>query len=547
MSHELTQLLKERIVAGLKRRSITTCSQWAEMYRIMGKPFPGLWTFKYHPWTKDIHDDDSEILVCQKGAQLAMTETALNKVFFAIDVKGNSCLYVLPAATPDAGDFSSSRFDKALELSEHLSSLFSDVRNVGHKKAGDASLFLRGSRSRSQLKSLPVALAVVDELDEMVQENVSLIQERLSGQIEKQIMYVSTPTIDDFGINAKFKSSSQNHYYFRCPHCLKLIELSYPESLVITAEEVTDPRIKNSHIICKECKNPLEHQSKTDFLSEGEWVQTYTNREISGYYINQLYSSTVRPAEIASQLLKAQLDPTEEQEFYNSKLGIPHIVKGARINEVDIKQCIGEHLKVESSSGLITMGVDVGKWIHYEIDKWFLNDKVTQDISLKAFCRVITEGKVLHFEELDILIRQYGIIFTVIDANPEYRKALEFAQRFEGVVRLCYYSPGIAAKNIHLHDEELHTMSVNRTSWMDLALGRFKNKRISIPRDTSIEYRNHLKAPVRIYEKDSDGNPVGKYVSTTADHFAHARTYAEMALPLAVSLADCQDIKDGIY
>jgi hypothetical protein len=54
-----------------------------------------------------------------------------------------------------------------------------------------------------------------------------------------------------------------------------------------------------------------------------------------------------------------------------------------------------------------------------------------------------------------------------------------------------------------------------------------------------MEYQQHIKAPVRIYEKDRDGNPTGRYVTSTndADHFAHSRNYAEMALPLAASLA----------
>jgi len=123
----------------------------------MGQPFPGPWSFKYHPWAKGMHDCTAEIMVGQKGAQLCYTEVGLNKSYYNIDVLGNSVLYVLPASTPDAADFSTSRFDPALELSPHLASLFSDVKNIGHKRAGSANLFIRGSRSRNQLKSIPVA------------------------------------------------------------------------------------------------------------------------------------------------------------------------------------------------------------------------------------------------------------------------------------------------------------------------------------------------------------------------------------------------------
>jgi hypothetical protein len=51
---------------------------------------------------------------------------------------------------------------------------------------------------------------------------------------------------------------------------------------------------------------------------------------------------------------------------------------------------------------------------------------------------------------------------------------------------------------------------------------------------------------VRIYEKDVDGNPIGKYVKAGSDddHFAHARNYSEIALPLAASLGQIQSITE---
>ena len=148
-SHVMEDVLTRRIAAGLKRTSINSCSQWATTYRMMGKPFPGKWSFLHHPWSREMHDCDAEIMVGQKAAQMGFTETALNKTFYAIDVGGDSVAYILPASTPDASDFSKGRFDPALELSTHLRDLFSNVKNIHHKRAGSASLYVRGSRSRS--------------------------------------------------------------------------------------------------------------------------------------------------------------------------------------------------------------------------------------------------------------------------------------------------------------------------------------------------------------------------------------------------------------
>jgi len=534
--HKLTELLADRISTGLRRKTIDRCSVWAERYRVMGKPFPGQWTFDYHPWSRDIHDADADMVVGQKAAQMGFTECALNRTFYNIDVLGVSCLYVLPASTPDASDFSTSRFDPALESSPHLRNLFSDVKNIGHKRAGNANLYVRGSRSKSQLRSIAVSHICFDEVDVMVQENISLAMERMSGQIDKQAWLISTPTIDNFGINAYYQQSTQDHYMFKCPHCSKITELIFPECLVITAENFNDTKLKESYIICKECKDTLPHETKGEWLKTGRWVSSYTDRISRGFHINQLYSFTVAPWMIAQLYLKSLTNPTDEQEFYNSKLGVSHVVDGARVTDTDIDECIGMHRKSISpqATGFRTLGIDVGKWLHFEVDEWkFDSNTPSIDINLMAQCKVIQQGKVEHFEQLDEILIKYGIASCVIDANPEKRKALEFAQRFPGLVKMCYYGRGVKGKNITEHQEEDYSITVDRTSWLDLSLGRFHTRKILLPIDVDLEYKSNIKALVRIYERDGDGNQTGKYVcGSQKDHFAHARNYAEIALKL---------------
>ena len=543
----MRQLLAERICAGLKRKTITSCSRWTEAYRVMDQPYPGSWSFKHHPWAREMHDCEDEMMIGQKGAQLCFTEVALNKSFYNIDVHGNSVLYVLPTSSPDASNFSTSRFDPALELSPHLSTLFSDVKNIGHKRAGSANMFLRGSRSRNQLKSIPVSFAAIDEVDEMVQQNIPLIFERMSGQLQQQSFLLSTPTIEHFGINKYYQQSTQDHYFFPCPLCGKLTEFLFPDCLEITAEKWGDPRIQDSFLKCKECQGKLEHETKYEYLTKGQWVPGYTDRMMRGFHVNQMYSATVKPHQIAASYLKGKESPADEQEFWNSKMGMPHEPEGSRITDADIQSCMSSlgMVAVAKPHALVTMGVDVGKWLHYEITQYGLSG-LGSDISLSAEGRLLKAGKLQHFEELDALMLKYYINFCVIDANPERRKALEFAQRFFGLVRCCFYGRGVNGKEITLHAQEQHTMTVDRTTWLDLSLGRIRTQRMKLPIDTPIEYKEHLKALVRITTKDPDGNPVAKYIKTSEDHFAHARNYNEIALQLAGTFATSQNIS-GVY
>lgn len=517
---------------------------WAENIRVMGRPYTGPWSFKHHPWLKEMMDADETICVGQKAAQMGYTECVLNRSLYKMDIEGSNVLYVLPTKMPDATDFSSSRFDPALELSEHLSKMFSDVKNVGHKRAGSVSLFIRGSKSRAGLKSIPAGFIVFDELDEMDQDNIPLALERTSGQLVRQVWKISTPTIEDHGINVDYKTSTQEHFMFICPCCGKMTELIYPDCLIIEGDE--DESVKGS-LVCKECKGILNHEEKSNFLSKGQWVAGNEKRDVRGFYINQLYSPTVSPTDLAKTVLKARRNSADEQELYNSKLGLPHSVAGSRLTEDQIDSCRGDYIRGPKSFGGITvMGIDIGKWIHFEIGTYNFPERrgiATTDLNTRCQYKVVFADKCLNFEELDTFLDEYKIVMAVCDIQPERRKAYEFASRNYGRVRLCYYAEGMNGKLVK-EDEAEQIISVDRTSWMDAALNRFRVHTITLPQDISKEYKEQLSTPTRIYAKDIRGNPVARYVcGNSQDHFAHARTYNEIALAVAAGQALPRSIK----
>jgi hypothetical protein len=167
-------------------------------------------------------------------------------------------------------------------------------------------------------------------------------------------------------------------------------------------------------------------------------------------------------------------DKAAEQEFYNSKLGIPHVVDGARVTD--------KHISI--LPGRLRNGRRPSAW-----SRWVWTSEAGSttrstsgssragipgtDLNIMSQCQVLKYGKCRDFEELDELMREWGVNYCVIDAQPERRKALEFANRWYGIVRVCWYPNGISGKMLHLNDEEL-SVSVDRTSWLDLSLGRLR-------------------------------------------------------------------------
>jgi hypothetical protein len=538
---------------GLQNRTLNTCSRWAAKRRMMGEPFPGPYSWRFHPWVREIHDSRAQYNCAMKAAQLGVTEVLINRALFVLDRKHRDVLYVLPTATV-ASDFSKARFATALKLSPYLQSIFTDTNSVNLKQAGANTLYIRGSRSDSNLVSIPVSALFLDEVDRMDQSAVWLALERLSGQLHKEIWAISTPTIPNYGIHKLYLDSTQEHYCFPCPSCSRWTELIWPDCIEIIGDSISDPRCHESYLKCKECKAKLEHQAKPQYLSAAIWEPTNLNGnpEKRGFHVSQLYSYTVTPGELVEAYYRGFGDEAANKEFHNSKLGLPFIGDGAKVTDEMLNRCIRKH-SIEDprpqrgGRRTITMGVDQGKWSYVSVCEWFF-DHFDHDLNVAALGKLLWYGK-FHEDDwhiLDELMSEWQVLACVIDADPQINEARRFARRFPGYVYLCRYRRGQTAKEISISDEDSGApmATVDRTNWLTAALGRFKTDppRIFLPCDISQEYREHLKAMVRTYETEDDGNAVATFVSTGPDHYAHSFTYAEIALPLAASITTGEDI-----
>lgn len=544
MSDALVHEFVNSLVSGLKGRTLTSCSRWAANRRVMGAPFPGPYSWKYHPWVREILDSEAAFNYAMKAAQIGLTEVAINRAFYVLDVLKRDVLYVLPTAL-NARDFSKARFAPALKHSPYLASLFTDANTVELKQAGTCNLYIRGSRGDSNLKSIPVSDLILDEVDEMDLSQVWLALERLSGHEKKTVWGLSTPTIPNHGIHKLYLTTTREHFFFVCPHCSKHTELVWPDCIEIIGEAVNDPRCHESFLKCKECKHKLEHKAKPEYLSSGFFKATAPNAnpDIRGFHVNQLYSYTVSPGEIVVAHFRGYGDEAAMHEFHKSKLGLPYIGQGAQVTDTQIDAAVKGHSKGDAppidGRRLITMGVDQGKWCYAEVAEWF-NVEYTHDIHAAAVKKVLFEMKFLEDEWhlLDELMHTWQVRACVIDADPQINEARAFARRFPGFVWLCRYRRGVAAKEIQVTDEDTGApmATVDRTNWLSCSLGRYKTPgRVLLPHDVSFDYREHIKALVRTYVQDENNNPVATYVETGPDHFAHADTYSEIALPLAAA------------
>ena len=522
---DLWDAFQQGITRGLENSSLKSCSRWAEHRRVMGAPFPGPYSFLHHPWCREIHNSKAAFTVAMKAAQLGITEAGINRAFFTLDQLKRDVLYVLPT-TLNASDFSKARFATALKLSPYLKSLFVDTNTVGLKSTGTNVLYIRGSRGDSNLKSIPVSELVLDELDEMDTKAIWLALERLSGQIEKHVVAISTPTVPKYGIHKLFLTSTQEHFYFKCPHCSRWTEFVWPDCVEIVGETVSDPRCVESFIKCKECKHKLDHTAKTEFLAGGLWQPTNPQadpQESRGFYANQLYSSTVTPGEMVIAYFRGQGDEVANKEFHNSKLGLPFIGENAQVTDAMLDAPCGSTRS--TTCGRRSAAGAASRWA------WTRARPATSPSSSgystataawtstwrrSASCFGTASSGKRTWNYLGQLMREWQVLACVVDADPNINDARRFARKFYGYVWLCRYRRGQHSEGNRDHRGGHRCADGDRGSH-ELAgctLGRFKTNpsRLLLPADISLEYREHFKNLVRTYEKDDHGNPEAVYV-----------------------------------
>lgn len=546
MAHPLVLEFLTAIKEAVFNQTLDVCSRWAVARRVMpdGEPY----SLDDYPYAEAILNSRAQKNWVMKCAQIGLTEAAITIATFEVDYHQRDVIYFFPTGKM-AERFSKTRFDPAYNFSPYLKSVVE--KSLELKTIGNASIHVLGANSEANLRGTSAGRLFFDELDAWTERQIYMAEQRAAGQKnnDKIVWGFSTPRFPNCGIHKQFLQSTQEHYFFDCPHCKENIELLWEDSFVPCGDSVDDPRVHDSYIQCPRCKQKLDHETKKDWLRSktrggtGEWKATNPNadpRLARGFWISQLYSPTVQPWELAVGYLRGCGDEAARREFHNSMMGLPYIEDAHKVQDMHIDACVKKfairRTPVHVNEGIFTLGVDQGGPVHHWCAvQWLFDAKRVGDPNDRAIGRVVGCGRILqdNWAEVHGLMRQYAIRRCVIDYFPEPTNARVFARTFGGAVYLCQYVKGAAAREVRLTEDDYgaNLCRVDKVSWLSKSLGRIINGDIELPLDLPLEFRQHVKAPVRTL-KERDGQYVAEYVETGPDHYAHALAYAEIALKI---------------
>lgn len=408
-------------------------------------------------------------------------------------------------------DFIRGRVNPAIEGSPYIKLMIRETDNVGIKSFGKAFIYYRGSQTESKLKSVDADCMLYDEVDELSGSTLALGEKRLGHSKLKWQRATSTPTYPGDGIDALYEQSDQMQWFVKCEHC--------NERQALTFQDNVD--LKTAEVICKKCRG------KIDRLQIGEWVARFPDRTKRGYHINRLFCDRTDIAKLIEN--SQQTSQYEIKEFYNSDLGLPYAPKGNRIEKNVLRSCISPDYEMPCSGSDCVMGCDIGSLINVVIRQPSANNKA------------VWIGTVKDFEELDKLFKMYSVAACVVDANPETRKAKEFQERFRGKVYLAYYFGGDDKREqlynvVHDDEDNVDKVTINRTQAGDNVVNNFQKRINVLPANAEYiqDYFNQVIAPIRVLEKDKNGNDYAAYREFgKADHYFHAEVYCFIALKLS--------------
>lgn len=464
-------------------------------------------SFDTHKYLLKVYQDESPKQVHMKATQMGLTTWAMLKSIHSCKTKFPlGVIYFFPT-DHDVSDFSKGRMNPMIEQNQSIKDIMLNTDEVGIKKVGKSYMYFRGMRSATQVKSVPADMIVLDEKDEAEPEMCDMARKRLSASEYQWEINLSNPTIPNYGIDVDFQESDQKYWLIKCEHCgvYNCLEETFPNCLI---------KVNNIIIIsCKNCKKQLNIQN-------GEWVAKYPdNKDISGYHYTQLFSSTVKPADILKEYNKA-IQQGRLSTFYNLTLGLPYITSKEKLSPSMLYGLCDSDFTDKPFEGQckIFMGVDQGKGLHI-VFKRLKGEKV-----LTWFTEEID------FEQLDKYIKM-GVTRCVVDALPETRKASEFAKRHPGIVYLNYYNEN--QKGGYKWDDEKCIVQENRTESLDASHSYYTSERIVLPRrsNETEEFIQHLCNTAKRLEENVDtGSKRYIWIKLGADHYRHADNYAYIAM-----------------
>lgn len=476
------------------------------------------WSFEDRPWQIDIIEDKSKHIIVRKPTQIGMSTVFLGKMLYFADMHQCRLMYTLPRQD-DVTDMVYSRLQEVITESPYIAERMGDVDNVRMKKFGKS--FIHFAEMSVPPRMMDVDWMLNDEVDISNTEHLEQAAARMDASKLAYRHQISTPTIDNYGIDALFQLSDQKYWVITCAYCSHDQIMDWGENVIFDKQE--------AHYVCSRCRGPI----RPDDIREGRWVATgNTKSDLSGYQISHLLVPYLTPNK-----LWIESKTMTPKNFYNLRLGLPFTpTSGSITKDMLINNCLNtEHDKelIATTKGAkYVIGADQGNVITFSVGRIDENGAVN----------IVLLGEIPFedgFEELRKIMQRFGIRRGVVDALPNHHSATKLAEPYAGRVLVAYFS---SINEIYRVQDETK-LHVNKTDGYDALLGAIVGGRIQFYKtgnridewtDRAMSHLSNMRRDVvQNLNKATGKTTTHQWKNTGPDHFADAILYMLLAAELA--------------
>src|SRR5512146_2812971 len=214
---------------NIKDMAVVDAAIWADLNQV--KLQKGCWSFEGRryllepmQWPLRARRGEAPRRKCEmKATQGGYSELEVNESLHGL-IHGHyprGVLYLFPT-TDDVREFSKARFGPLITANPSaIGKYVKDTDTTSLKKVGDSFLYLRGAmlsqhleveaHESAKLRSISVDKVVFDEYDLMDPDVAEKAKGRMGDSSVKAEVYISNPTLPDFGIATLFAQSDQRH------------------------------------------------------------------------------------------------------------------------------------------------------------------------------------------------------------------------------------------------------------------------------------------------------------------------------------------------
>jgi hypothetical protein len=459
---------------------------------------------KDFPNVLEFYEDTAQTVVAQKCAQYGLTVAALVRYTHRAAVRGLRGIYFLP--TDDfRNKFVNDRYNSLIGDNPKLRIIADSTDNVSQKKFGNTFIYFLGLKGAVNAFSTPCDCEVFDEVDRIGDKVIEVALKRMAASPYKEVDYVCTPTLPNYGINKLFLKSDQKYWMIKCGHC---------NHWQCTAKMDFPRCIEPGYLRCEKCGLDVDAERRIN----GEWDATATPVEdISGYQFCRLDS----PVEDYRQIFRDYKSCINLGDFFNQILGLPYEDYESSVSAAHVLTLCGSTvMQFGNTEYGCSMGVDIGmasgKGKHVIVSRQGKN----------RLREVVWVGTVDKIEKLVEIISKFGVRRFVIDAGPQRDLVEDFVKRYPGKGWMCVYNE--SQKTSFTWNEETQIVAVNRTQSLDASQRVLRESNAELPRrcEAVEQFADHCASIARQNEQDPDtGIITPRWIHRGPDDYRHAWNY----------------------